>query len=77
MNPNKLLKKDPMGANTTFEHVSARAVGDVGALNAQQLERTKAQIVPFPSDVEMVMRCSEALKKAIRGSIQSNRGLII
>jgi uncharacterized protein YceK len=77
MNPNKLLKKDPMGANTTFEHVSARAVGDVGALNTQQVERTKAQIVPFPSDVEMVMRCSEALKKAIRGSIQSNRGLII
>lgn len=77
MNPNKLLKKDPMGANTTFEHVSARAVGDVGALNAQQVERTKAQIVPFPSDVEMVMRCSDALKKAIRGSIQSNRGLII
>jgi len=25
----------------------------------------------------MVMRCSDALKKAIRGSIQSNRGLII
>lgn len=77
MNPNKLLKKDPMGANTTFEHVSARAVGDVGALSTQQMERTKAQIVPFPSDVEMVKRCSEALKKAIRGSIQSNRGLII
>lgn len=77
MNPNKLLKKDPMGANTTFEHVSARAVGDVGALSTQQMERTKAQIVPFPSDVEMVMRCSDALKKAIRGSIQSNRGLII
>jgi len=77
INPNKLLKKDPMGANTTFEHVSARAVGDVGALSTQQMERTKAQIVPFPSDVEMVMRCSDALKKAIRGSIQSNRGLII
>jgi len=77
INPNKLLKKDPLGANTTFEHVSARAVGDVGALNTQQMERTKAQIVPFPSDVEMVMRCSDALKKAIRGSIQSNRGLII
>ncbi len=34
MNPNKVLKKDPMGANTTFENVSARAVGDIGALNA-------------------------------------------
>ncbi|MCU0455249.1 MAG: hypothetical protein MUE74_03020 [Bacteroidales bacterium] len=75
-NPNKLLKKDPIGANTTFEHVSARAVGDIGALNPRQLERTKSQIVPFPSDIEMVLRCSENLKNAIRGSIQTNRRLI-
>ncbi len=76
-NPNKLLKKDPMGAQSTFENVSARAIGDVGALNTRQLERTKAQAVPFPSDIEMVIRCSESLKQAIRGSIQSNRRLII
>jgi hypothetical protein len=76
MNPNKVLKKDPMGAQSTFENVSARALGDVGALNASQVERTKTQIVPFPSDVEMVLRCSEGLKNAIRGSIQSNRRLI-
>jgi uncharacterized protein YceK len=77
MNPNKVLKKDPIGAQSTFEHVSARAVGDLGALNASQLERTKAQIEPFPSDVDMVLRCSSALKNAIRGSIQTNRRLII
>ena len=76
-NPNKLLKKDPMGAQSTFDHVSARAVGDAGALSPSQLERTKATIVPFPSDIEMVLRCSDALKNAIRGSIQSNRRLII
>lgn len=76
MNPNKVLKKDPMGAKSTFEHVSARALGDIGALNAKQLERTKTQIIPFPSDIEMVVRCSESLKNAIRGSIQTNRRLI-
>jgi len=76
MNPNKVLKKDPMGAQSTFEHVSARALGDIGALNASQLERTKIQTIPFPSDIEMVVRCSENLKNAIRGSIQSNRRLI-
>lgn len=76
MNPNKVLKKDPMGAQSTFEHVSARALGDIGALNSTQLERTKTQTIPFPSDIEMVVRCSENLKNAIRGSIQSNRRLI-
>jgi hypothetical protein len=75
-NPNKLLKKDPMGAQSTFENVSARALGDLGALSASQLQRTKTQIVPFPSDIEMVLRCSDNLKNAIRGSIQSNRRLI-
>ena len=75
-NPTKLLKKDPIGARSTFENVSARAVGDIGALNARRLQKTKAQIVPFPSDIEMVIRCSESLKQAIRGSIQSNRRLI-
>jgi len=75
-NPNKLLKKDPMGAQSTFENISARAIGDVSALNASQLQRTKTQIVPFPSDIEMVLRCSDNLKNAIRGSIQSNRRLI-
>lgn len=77
VNPDKVLKKDPIGAQSTFENISARALGDIGALNASQLARTKTQIVPFPSDIEMVLRCSGSLKQAIRGSIQSNRRLII
>jgi hypothetical protein len=76
MQPNKVLKKDPIGAQSTFENISSRALGDTGALNSKQLERTKTSIVPFPSDIEMVMRCSESLKLAIRGAIQNNRRFI-
>ena len=76
MNPNKVLKKDPIGAQSTFENISSRALGDIQALNAQQLERTKKAQVPFPSDIEMVIRCSENLKRAINGAIQSNRRFI-
>jgi hypothetical protein len=75
-NPKKVLKKDPMGAQSNFEHVSARAIGDVQALNQTQLNKTKTQPMPFPSDMEMVFRCSEALKQAINGAIQSNRNFI-
>ena len=32
MNPNKVLKKDPIGAQSTFEHISSRALGDTQAL---------------------------------------------
>jgi hypothetical protein len=76
INPNKVLKKDPMGAQSNFEHVSARAIGDVKALNQTQLNKTKTQPMLFPSDMEMVFRCSEALKQAINGAIQSNRRFI-
>jgi hypothetical protein len=77
INPNKILKKDPIGAQSNFEHISSRALGDTQALNAQQLERTKSAPVPFPTDIEMVIRCSESLKMAIRGAIQNNRRFIL
>ena len=75
-NPDKVLKKDPIGAQSTFEHVSSRALGDIQALDARQLERTKSTPVPFPSDIEMVVQCSQSLKTAIRGAIQNNKRFI-
>jgi hypothetical protein len=76
VNPNKLLKKDPIGAQSNFEHVSARALGDVKALNERQLAKTKTSPMPFPTDIDMVIRCSESLKMAIRGAIENNRRYI-
>jgi hypothetical protein len=75
-NPNKELVKDPIRAQSNFENISSRAIGDIQALNAKQLERTKTSIVPFPSDLDMVIRCSESLKRAIRGTIQNDRRYI-
>lgn len=77
MNPNKVLKKDPIGAQSNFENISSRALGDIQALNPQQLERTKTQAIPFPTDIEMVIRCSESLKQAIRGAMQNNRRYLL
>ncbi|MFZ0281427.1 MAG: hypothetical protein WAL29_07245 [Bacteroidales bacterium] len=76
VNPDKILKKDPIGARSDFENVSARALGDVQALSAGQIEKTKLKPLPFPSDMEMVVRCSETLKLAINGAILSNRRFI-
>ncbi len=76
VNPNKMLKKDPLGAQSDFEYVSARALGDIQALSQAQIEKTKSKAVPFPSDMEMVLRCSDTLKQAIKGAIQSNKRFI-
>jgi hypothetical protein len=77
MNPNKVLKKDPIGAQSNFENISSRALGDLQALTPAQLERTRSQIVPFPADIDMVIRCSESLKQAIRGAMMNNRRYIL
>jgi hypothetical protein len=77
MNPDRVLKKDPIGARSTFENISSRALGDLQALTPKQLERTKTGPLPFPSDIEMVIRCSESLKIAIRGAMQNNRRYIL
>jgi hypothetical protein len=76
MNPNKELKKDPIRAESKFENISSRALGDIQALNSNQLERTKTSIVPFSTDIEMVIRCSEPLKRAVRETIQNDRRFI-
>jgi hypothetical protein len=76
VNPNKVLKKDPLGAQSDFEYVSARALGDIQALSQSQIEKTKSKAVPFPSDMEMVLRCSDALKQAINGAVQNNKKFI-
>jgi hypothetical protein len=76
INPNKTLTKDPIGAQSNFENISSRALGDTQALNTKQLGRTKTAIVPFPTDVDMIVRCSESLKKAIGTAIQRDRRFI-
>jgi len=75
-NPDKMLKKDPIFAESSFRNVSSRALGDIQALNSDQLARTKTAPVPFPDDIEMVVRCSQPLKAAIRGAIQNNKRYI-
>ncbi len=76
MNPERLMQKEPFGASNQFEHSSARAIGDLGALSEEALLKTKQEKIPFPTDVEMVMTCTETIKPAIRNAIYANRRYI-
>ena len=76
LNPEKMIKKEPIGATSNFEHVSARAIGDVNALSAEQKQMLQSQVVPFPPDIEMVIMCTENLKNAIRGFMETNKRYI-
>ncbi len=76
MDPERLMQKEPFGASNQFEHSSARAVGDLGALTEEALTKSQQEKIPFPTDVEMVMTCTETIKPAIRNSIYANRQYI-
>ena len=75
-NPQSLMKKQPIGAVMHFEHVSARAIGDVNALTPESKQLIEMKPMPFPDDIRMVVDCTEALKKAINEAIQYNRGIL-
>jgi hypothetical protein len=74
--PERTIKKEPIGATSGFEHVSARAIGDVNALTAEQKKELQSGIIEFPRDFEMIIMCSENLKSAIRGFMEANRRYI-
>ncbi len=75
-NPEKLIKKDAIRAETYFEHLSARAIGDLGALTTDTRKLVELDPVPFPDDVLLIMQCSETLKLAIRDILRRNRRYI-
>lgn len=76
VNPEKTIKKEPIGATSNFEHISARAIGDVNALSSEQKKMLQSKVVEFPADIDMVIMCTENLKRAIRGFMETNRRYI-
>ncbi len=76
MEPERLMQKEPFGASNQFEHISARAIGDLGALTEEALKKSQQEKIPFPTDVDMVMTCTETIKPAIRNAIYANRQYI-
>ncbi len=73
----QIMRTEPIAAVSSFENVSARAIGDVEALNAKQKEMIQTSTVPFPSDYDMIFMSSDALKMSIREALQRNRGVIL
>jgi hypothetical protein len=75
-NPESLLKKQPINAVTHFEYVSARAIGDIDALSTESRRLITVKPVPFPTDMDMIFDCTEALKGSIYDAVNYNRGLL-
>lgn len=75
-NPRRMLKREPIGARSVFEHTSARAIGNIEALSPESKRLTEASQLPFPNDFDMIFRTGDAMKIAIGESLRRNRNLI-
>jgi hypothetical protein len=76
LKPERLIQQEPFGAGNQFEHHSARSIGDEGALTEEAFLMTQQEKIPFPTDVEMVLMCTETIKPAIRNARYANRQYI-
>lgn len=75
LNPiDRLLGQKPFDAETVFHHVSARAIGDVNALDADAKQLLNSNQIPFPSDNELVFNNALRMQEAIYNILRSNQG---
>ena len=76
LEPLKLLKKDPINADSHWEYLSARAIGDKEILPPSEKQLLGRKKVMPPSDGDMIMRCSDGLREAIRRLLLQDRHYI-
>ncbi len=76
-NPKKLLKKEPIGAENVFHHISSRAVGDVDALDDEAKQLIESEYIPFPTDMEMIFNTTQTIKPAIQDALYRNRHVVL
>lgn len=70
-NGNKqLLRSEPITAQSDFNHVFCVALGDINALK-EETRRRLGKPLPFPNDLEMIMRTNDILKDAAKNLIHN------
>lgn len=74
LNPvERLIGQKPFGTETVFHHVSARAIGDIRALDAEAKQLINSKQIPFPSDEELVFNNAMQIREAIHHILRSNQ----
>jgi len=71
----ELIAKKPFGATSAFHHVSARAIGDERALDAEVLQMIKRKKIPFPTDEDLIFSNATQVQEAIWRLLRDNQNL--
>ncbi|MCD6090601.1 MAG: hypothetical protein J7J72_03815 [Bacteroidales bacterium] len=74
LNPvERLIGQKPFNAETVFHHVSARAIGDINALDEEAKQLINSKQIPFPSDQELVFNNAIHVQEAIYRILRYNQ----
>lgn len=74
-NTKQLLNTVPLTAESYFQNFAATAQGDLNALSPETAKKLGNRPMPFPSNADMIMRCSETVKNMAKSYIENNSGL--
>jgi hypothetical protein len=74
-NTKQLLNTVPLNAESYFQNFAATAQGDLNALSPETAKKLGNRPMPFPSNADMIMRCSETIKNMAKSYIDNNSGL--
>lgn len=74
-NTKQLLNTVPLNAESYFQNFAATAQGDLNALSPETSKKLGNRPMPFPSNADMIMRCSETVKNMAKSYIDNNSGL--
>lgn len=76
LNPQRILKKEPVAGTSIFENVYATARGDFEALLPEDKLLLKQREIPYPDDLSMIYDCTEILRDAYRDVLHDNKRLL-
>lgn len=74
-NTKQLLNTVPLNAESYFQNFAATAQGDLNALSPETAKKLGNRPMPFPSNADMIMRCSETIKNMAKSYIDNNSSL--
>lgn len=72
----QLMRSEPITSESYFEHRWATARGDKRALDKETKELLKAQAVPFPSDMDIIMRTGYVFRENAESLLLRNRNYL-
>ena len=73
---NQSMRSEPVTSESYFEHRWATARGDKRALDKETKELLKAQGVPFPSDMDIIMRTGYVFRENAKSLLLRNRNYL-